>query len=70
MNQPTQSTIPVLKCTNPHCDKTFDMPATDFNDSGVHSLQAALQAHKQGWKALDGQMLCPDCAPDTHVKMP
>lgn len=52
----------LLACQTEGCCNTFEAAVNEDVPNSVRSLQPALEAHKAGWVATGGTILCPDCA--------
>lgn len=51
-----------LSCEGEGCSHTFEIREVPGLPDAALSLQAAMEAHKAGWFAAGGEILCPQCA--------
>lgn len=60
--QDTPQRVTLLTCEAAGCNNTFDVIENPELPEAARSLAAALEAHKAGWFAAGGPILCPACA--------
>jgi hypothetical protein len=66
MAKPETKTL--LICQGKGCDVRFVSQVDAALQGDAASLPAALKAHRAGWVVADGQILCPQCAPQPPIR--
>ncbi len=67
MSAPEDHTVTLLRCQTEGCGRSFTIDENPAIPAEARSLKAALDAHKAGWFAAGGPVLCPDCAAKTRA---